>query len=815
MTDKTELRQNEMSEKLPLVALRGITVFPGMITNFDVERPRSVAAMTRAAEGDRRMFLVAQRDVLKESPGRHDIFEVGTIALLRQFLRTPSGGMRVMVEGVARAKISEFHEGETYFFAEVEQLEQVYISKSTPYAEALMRQAVDLFEKYASLSGNISPEAFVALSINESAGYVADYIAQNIFLKHTEKQRVLEAVGPVKRLNLICTLLAHEIEVLEIESKLHEKLHERMEHIQRDSVLREQLRVIQAELGEDDSPSELMEYRRKITELSLSEDIEERLLREVDRLAKQPFGSAEASVIRTYLDTCIELPWSKKTKERVDIDYARKILDRDHYGLDKVKDRIIEFLAVKKLKPDLKGTILCLIGPPGTGKTSIASSIAAAMNRKMARMSLGGIHDEAEIRGHRKTYIGAMPGRIIAAVNQSGSKNPILLLDEIDKLGSDYRGDPAAALLEALDAEQNSTFRDHYLEVPFDLSDVMFITTANNEATIPRPLLDRMEVIELTSYTDEEKLQIATRYLVPKQRKKHGLTAGKLKVGEGALREIIAGYTRESGVRQLEREIAAVCRKTAAKIARGELKAVELKSAMLEEYLGVRRYKPDVRSKHDEIGVANGLAWTTTGGEILEVEVGVMEGSGKLELTGNLGDVMKESARAALTYIRSRAQKLGIDPDFYKNKDIHIHFPEGAIPKDGPSAGITMAVAAISALTKAPAKRDIAMTGEITLSGRILPIGGLKEKTMAALRNGIKTVILPEENLRDLEEIDQTVRRALNFITVSHIDTIIETAIDFSLVRLNQGVEEEKKKTDTELLPLPQERVGNNLPMRQ
>jgi len=814
MTDITN--NNDIIVTLPLVALRGITVFPGMVTNFDVERTRSVAAMKKAADGDRRVFLVSQKDIMKETPARRDVYSIGTVAMLRQFIKTPSGGMRVMVEGISRAELVDFVEQDGVLCAEVRLIDSPYISRTTAHAEALVRRAVSLFEEYADLSGNVSPETVISLAVNDNAGFIADYIGQNIFLKFSDKQKILEAVGPIQRLNVVCSLLSHEIEVLQIERNISDRLNERMEHVQRENLLREQMHVIQAELGDDDGMNEVAEYREKIKALSLPEEITEKLMKETDRLAKQPFGSAEASVIRGYLDTCLELPWNKKTKERIDVAAASKVLERDHYGLEKVKERIIEYIAVKALKPDVKGVILCLVGPPGTGKTSIAASIAKAMNRKMARMSLGGIHDEAEIRGHRRTYIGAMPGRIMSAVSQSGSMNPIILLDEIDKLGHDYRGDPSAALLEALDPEQNATFRDHFLDIPFDLSDVFFITTANDRSTIPRPLLDRMEVIELASYTDEEKLQIAKRHLLPRQKKRHGLAANMLRIGDGAMREIIAGWTRESGVRQLERQLAAVCRKTAAKIAKGEIAACRLKTDMLEEYLGVRKFKPDNSLTRDTVGIANGLAWTSVGGEILEVEVGVLEGSGKLELTGNLGDVMKESAKAAVTYIRSRCRTLGIDPDFYKNKDIHIHFPEGAVPKDGPSAGITMAVAAISALSGAPVRREIAMTGEITLSGRILPIGGLREKTMAALRAGIKTVLIPQDNESDLEEIDQTVRRALNFITVSHIDNILGTALDLSaLNRAEEEPEAAPEKTPSSEPKKRRPQAPGTLPMRQ
>ncbi len=747
-------------ERLPMLALRGLSVFPNMLLNFDVERPMSVAALNNASEGSRRIFLLAQKDITKESPEEADLYKIGTVCSIRQLLRIPGGGIKVLVEGQFRASVVNIEKTKDVFHATVEPIEENKTEKVTPRVEALIRKSVGLFDAYASVTGNVTKEAVIAIYASNEPGYIADYVTQNMYLKPEKKQLILETTAPVKRLEIACDMLMHEIEVIEIEQQLDERLRGRLERQQREHVLREQLRVIQSELGEaSESMSEYEDYRRRIAALKLDKEIEKKLFKEVDRLEKQQFGSSEASVLRNYLDTCLELPWNKTSKERLDVTAARKILDNDHFGLDKVKERIIEFLSVRELSEKSNSTILCLVGPPGVGKTSVAISIARALNRKLARMALGGVHDEAEIRGHRKTYVGAMPGRILSAIIQAGTKNPLLLLDEIDKLGSDYRGDPSSALLEALDPEQNATFRDHYLEVPFDLSGVMFITTANTTATIPRPLLDRMEVIELSSYTDMEKLEIAKRHLIPRQRKKHGLNARQLKIKDDAVLEIISGYTKESGVRLLEREIAAACRKTASKIVAGEIKTATITTGMLEEYLGVKKYKPEGISGKDEIGLVKGLAWTSAGGETLDVEVNILEGTGKLELTGNLGDVMKESAHAAVSYIRSRAKLLAIDPEFYKNRDIHIHFPEGAVPKDGPSAGITIAVAVISALTGAPVRRDLAMTGEITLRGRILPIGGLKEKTMAALRSGVKTVIIPAGNEPDLDDIDQTVRR--------------------------------------------------------
>ena len=763
---------------MPALALRGLTIFPNMMLHFDVGRDASIKALDEAMTSGQPIFLVSQKNLAVEAPGEEDLYTVGTISSVRQILRMPGNMVRVMVEGEKRGWLRSLTQKEPYLAAEVEEILEEKKPGNTPKTEALIRQVYECFQQYAELAEKVTPDIFMNVLANEEPGYIADFIAQNIVMRTGDKQEILEELRPVRRLEKLYRALRREVEILEFERGMQEKVRDAVTTSQKNYYLREQLRVIQNELGEGEGDGgEIAEYRQKIAAAKLPEEVEKKLLKEAGRLEKQPFGSSEAVVIRNYLDVCLELPWSKRTKDRVDVAAARKQLDADHYGLDKVKERILEFLAVKQLAPGLKGQVLCLVGPPGVGKTSIAMSVAKALNRKLGRISLGGVHDEAEIRGHRKTYIGAMPGRIIEGIRQAGAANPLLLLDEIDKVGTDHRGDPASALLEVLDGEQNGTFRDNFLELPFDLSDVLFITTANTTQTIPRPLLDRMEVIELSSYTDEEKLQIAKRHLLPKQRKRHGLKAAQLKLTDDAIREIITAYTRESGVRLLERELASLCRKAAMQLVTTDVKSISVTGDNLEEYLGVRRYHPEKLPKTEQVGVVNGLAWTSVGGELLEVEVNVVPGSGKLELTGNLGDVMKESAQAALSYIRSRAQQLGVEPDFYKTKDIHIHFPEGAVPKDGPSAGITVATALVSALTGKPVKRGIAMTGEITLRGRVLPIGGLKEKTMAALRNGIRTVILPADNVKDLEEIDQTVRSALNFLPVEQVDAVLAAAL--------------------------------------
>lgn len=766
------------TETMPMIALRGLNMFPSMMLTFDVERESSLGALEMAVKGNRNIFLAAQKDISVDIPEENDIYSVGVVCRVKQQLRQPRSSVcRVMVEGLYRARAEHMELSAKAYTAEVTELPDKAERVSEERLIALIRNCLSLYHDYlAENPESITEQIINVLAVNEPGG-VANHIAHKVHFNLDDKQRLLEELYPSKRLILLGKLLSREVNILRIEKELSDATQEQMNQNQREYYLREEMKIIQAELGEDGQTDDIGEYRRKISELAAPGEIKDKLNKELSRLMKQPFGSSEAAVLRGYLDTCLELPWGKKTTETIDLEKARKLLDDEHFGLEKVKDRIIEYLAVKKLSPDIKGGLICLVGPPGTGKTSIAMSIAKAVNRKLVRVSLGGVHDEAEIRGHRKTYIGSMPGRIINGIIQAKSCNPLMVLDEIDKLGSDYRGDPSAALLEALDGEQNSTFRDNFLEIPFDLSEVFFITTANTLDTIPRALLDRMEVIQLASYTDEEKLQIAKRHLLPKQRKKHGLRANQLRVSDDALREIIRSYTRESGVRTLEREIARLCRRAACDIAEEKCKSVSVKAGALEPLMGPAKFKPEHMRVRDEVGLVRGLAYTSVGGEVLDVEVAVVDGSGRLELTGNLGDVMKESARAALTYIRSRAGVLGIEHDFYKTKDIHIHFPEGAVPKDGPSAGITVTIALISALTGAPVRHDVAMTGEITLRGRVLPIGGLREKTMAAMRAGVKTVIIPADNEADLENIDQTVRHALEFIPTDHVDKVLDVAL--------------------------------------
>ena len=787
---------------MPTMALRGLTVFPKMVIHFDVGRDASIKALDAAMEEGDTIFLVTQKELGVEEPQEEDLYTVGTVVAVRQLLRLSGDGIRVMVEGLSRGRLRQLKRTKPYLIAAVEKIPNVAVSKGLR-TEAVLRQTVDLFEQYTELVPKMPSEILLTVLSNHDPAYLSDFIAQHTGLDYPEKQRILEEVRPLRRLEKLNAMLKHECEVLSLERDLDEQMQEHMTAVQRDYFLREKLKVLQGELGEGpETDSDLGEYAEKIQKADLPQEVREKLEKELKRLSKQPFGSAEASVIRNYLDVCLDLPWTKRTKERLNVEAARKVLDADHYGMEKVKERILEFIAVRKLAPDLKGQIICLAGPPGVGKTSIAASLAKAMNRKMARISLGGIHDEAEIRGHRKTYIGAMPGQIIKAVEKAGTCNPLILLDEVDKLGSDYKGDPSSALLEVLDAEQNATFRDNFLELPFDLSDVLFITTANDVGMIPRPLLDRMELIELSSYTDEEKLQIARRHLLPKEMKRHGINGRCFRITDDALREVIAGYTLESGVRQLERQLARLCRKAAMKLVSDEsIKRVTVNGDGLEEYLGVRRFHRERYAKVPQVGVVNGLAWTSVGGEMLEVEVNVLPGTGKVEPTGNLGSVMQESCHSAMSYIRSAAERLGIPADFYQNKDIHIHFPEGATPKDGPSAGVTITTAIVSALTGIPVRNEVAMTGEVTLRGRVLAIGGLREKTMAAFRAGMKTVIIPADNEKDLADIDPTVRSALRFVTAEQVDTVLEEALVTMPRPIPPAEKKPEQKAEVQVIP--------------
>ncbi len=767
-----------VSGQMPVLALRGLVVYPKQTVHFDVAREKSVKALDAATERDQLIYLVPQKNILDDDPGADQLWPLGCVAKIKQVLRNGGDTIRVLVTGMYRARITEMNQNEPYMMARVEMVSDKPYSLTTR-VRARMRDAQMTFGAYLELTQHPAQTLQLKMMAASEPGFIADCLAQHVGYDYPDKCRLLSQLNPAQRLESAVSLLAREIEMLTIEMEMQQKARANMDQYQREYFLREQMKVIREELGEGEVEGDADIYRKKILDLKLSEELEKKLLKDIDRLAKQPFGSQEGAVLRGYLDTVLELPWNRKTKERVDVSAARKILEKDHFGLEKVKERILETLAVRQLAPEMPPQIICLVGPPGVGKTSIAYSVARALNRKMARISLGGVRDEAEIRGHRKTYVGAMPGRIINGMIQAGSSNALLLLDEVDKMGADHRGDPAAALLEVLDAEQNHTYRDHYLEIPYDLSDVMFITTANTLDTIPRPLLDRMEVIELSSYTDEEKLMIAKNHLIPKQLSKHGLKKSQLKITDDAIRQTIDGWTRESGVRNLERLMAKLCRKADLRFVEDpELKKITISPKNLEEFLGVRYFNEDPKPVCDPVGLVTGLAWTSVGGETLEVEVNVMEGSGKVELTGNLGHVMQESARAAVSYIRSHAGELGVPADFYKTLDIHVHFPEGAVPKDGPSAGVTVCTAIVSALTGRTVKRDVAMTGEISIRGRVLAIGGLKEKTMAALRHGVRTVIIPAANERDLEEIDQTVRSKLHFVTAAEIGTVLDTALN-------------------------------------
>lgn len=801
------MNKKTTNEIIPAISLRGLVVFPSMVLHFDVGRERSVNALKAAADESGHIFLVAQKDASITDPELSDMYEVGVIAEVRQLLTTPDGSTRVLVEGISRARRVKSVGGKDYLRFEVKELptRSGTISEST--AAAASRALKNIFAEYAQISPKMPRELFESIMTEENCSELFDKVVFNVVLKVEDKQALLEANGLLNRIKMLISMLETEIEIIETEIDIQEQVKEQVDKNQRDYYLREQLRAIYKQLGEGDNPQEEADnYIEKIRALNLSDEVTEKLVGEAQKLVKMSYSSQEAGVIRSYLDTVLELPWNIRTKDKLDIDKVEKQLDKDHYGLKKVKERITEIISVRALSPDVKGQIICLYGPPGVGKTSIGRSIADALGRKYVRISLGGVHDEAEIRGHRKTYIGAMSGRIAAALKQAKSMNPVMLLDEIDKMGSDYKGDPASAMLEVLDSEQNTTFTDHYLEIPLDLSDVLFITTANSLDTIPAPLLDRMEVIELSSYTREEKFNIAKKHLLPKQLKKHGEKPSTVKINDKALYSVIDFYTREAGVRKLERSIADICRKSAKKLVSGE-KKVTVTDQNITEFLGVKKYLPEHLAAHDEVGLVNGLAWTSVGGVTMPLEVLVLDGTGKTEFTGSLGEVMKESAKIAVSLTRSLARKYNIDPDFYKNKDIHVHAPEGAVPKDGPSAGVTLTTALVSALSGTPVRRDVAMTGEITLRGKVLAIGGLKEKTMAAYRAGVKTVCIPKENEPDIDELDDVVKNSLKFVVAEDISTVLETALVLPNVApekkapLKRRASTKTKAEDTEKIP--------------
>lgn len=765
---------------LPTVALRGLVVFPEMTLHFDIGRKQSVSAVKSAMLNRQNLFLITQTDMAETVEGREGLFDMGVVCEIKQLVRLPAGSCyRVVVEGKYRARLMNLQQTKPHFISEIKPLTVKDISVfSSLDTEALVRYAKLLFEEYVSLNQKLSEDIALGMEAQKSVGGLTDYLAGNLPLEFIDKQFILDELHVTKRMEKLCAVLAREVELLDAMETVEDRVQQQMDENQREYYLREQMKAIAEELGDGESAAgEAEKYRTRILNLHLEKESEEKLLQECARLAHMQPSSPESAVSRSYLDAVLALPWGKQTTDNLRLDHAQRILDKEHFGLQKVKERIVELLAVRKLSPEIKGQIICLAGPPGVGKTSIAKSLAQAMHRKYTRISLGGVHDEAEIRGHRKTYIGSMPGNIITAVTRTGVCNPLILLDEIDKLGSDYKGDPSSALLEALDPEQNNTFRDHYIEIPFDLSTVLFVTTANDVSQIPAPLLDRMEVIELYSYTAEEKFQIAKKHLIKKQMRENGIQPAQLRITDSAVRMMIEGYTKEAGVRKLERTVAKVMRKAAVRIANGETEKITVHPTDLETILGPRKYKPTALSAHGEIGVVNGLAWTSVGGELLKVEVAVMEGTGKLELTGSLGDVMKESAKAACSYIRANAALLGIDADFYKTKDLHIHFPEGAVPKDGPSAGVTVTTALVSALSGCPVRADIAMTGEVTLLGHVLPIGGLREKSMAAYKAGIRTVLIPEENVSDLAEIDPIVAEAIEFLPVTEVSQVLAEAI--------------------------------------
>ncbi|GAB6991429.1 endopeptidase La [Paenibacillus pini] len=762
--------------RFPLLPLRGLLVYPSMVLHLDVGREKSVKALEKAMVEDNLILLCSQSEVNIEEPTQEDIFRIGTVANVRQMLKLPNGTIRVLVEGMERAEIIQYTDNEEYYEVVARELPEK--ESDDPEVDALMRTVLSQFEHYINLSKKVTPETLAAVSDIEEPGRLADVITSHLSLKIKDKQEILETIDVGKRLEKLLDILNNEREVLELERKINQRVKKQMEKTQKEYYLREQMKAIQKELGEKEGRAgEVEELRESMSKQEFPEKVQEKIEKEIDRLEKMPASSAEGGVIRNYLDWLLALPWSNRTEDDLDIKKAEEILNEDHYSLDKPKERVLEYLAVQKLVKKMKGPILCLVGPPGVGKTSLARSIARSLNRKFVRISLGGVRDEAEIRGHRRTYVGAMPGRIIQGMKTAGAANPVFLLDEIDKMASDFRGDPSSALLEVLDPEQNNTFSDHFIEVPFDLSQVMFVTTANAIHNIPRPLLDRMEVLNIPGYTELEKLQIAKRYLLPKQKREHGLQEEQLHIGEEALFKVIREYTRESGVRNLEQQVAALCRKTARRIVSEEQETIEIGPEDIKEYLGSAKFRHSVADLEDQIGTVTGLAWTEVGGETLMIEVTVVPGTGKLILTGQLGDVMKESAQAAFSYTRSKSVDLGIDSDFHEKNDIHIHIPEGAIPKDGPSAGITIATALISALSKKHVSKHVAMTGEITLRGRVLPIGGLKEKSLAAHRAGYKKILLPKDNERDLRDIPDSVKEDVEFVPVSHMDQVLKHAL--------------------------------------
>ena len=775
-----EENYTKIDRELPLIPLRGLAIFPYMILNFDVGREISLKALDEAMLGDELVFLTSQKEVEKDDPTEDDFYHVGTICKVKQMIKLPGDTVRVLVEGISRGKIKELNQDDGFFKATIEEI--IYEKENAENdveVEALVRNVFDAFEEYINIGNRVSPEILISLSETENVDRFIDTIASNIYLKNNQKQDVLEEFDVKKRLELVYTILLEEIDILKIEKKITLRVKKQMNKVQKEYYLREQLRAIQKELGEEeDINSEADEYREKLKKIKAPKETKEKIGKEIDKFSKISPMSPDLSVSRAYLDTIFSLPWNKETKDKLDISKAKEILDKDHYGLEKVKERILEYLAIRKLSKSMKGPIICLVGPPGVGKTSIAKSIAESLGRNFVRISLGGVRDEAEIRGHRRTYVGSIPGRIINGLKEAKTKNPVFLLDEIDKMASDYKGDPAAAMLEVLDPEQNKTFVDHYIEIPFDLSKILFVTTANSLSTIPGPLLDRMEIIEVSGYIEEEKLKIAEKYLLPKQIKEHALKEDFVKMDEATIRDIINYYTREAGVRTLERTLGKICRKVAKKyVENPDLESIEVNQDNLEEYLGKDKYRYDLAGTKPEVGLVTGLAWTSVGGVTLTVEVNALPGKGQIVLTGKLGDVMKESARTAISYIRSIADRFDIDPAFYQNKDIHIHLPEGATPKDGPSAGITMALAVISALTNIPVRNDVAMTGEITLRGRVLAVGGVREKLLAAHRAGIKKVLLPKDCESDLDEIPENVKEQMEFVLVENMDQVLEEAL--------------------------------------